>query len=97
MTRLATTAAVLLLLMTAAPAHAQIYVDTDAGGNNDGTSWTDAYTDLQTAIDNASSSSEIWIAEGIYKPGSEGDSFTITGNIDGVGLYGGFEIGRAHV
>jgi predicted outer membrane repeat protein len=72
-------------------AKAQIYVDQDATGAGDGTSWADAYTDLQTAIDNASGSSELWIAEGIYTPGSEGDSFTITGAKDGIELYGGFD------
>jgi predicted outer membrane repeat protein len=80
-----------LLASLTAPAHAQIYVDTDATGANDGTSWTDAYTDLQTAIDNADGSSELWIAAGVYTPDSEGDSFTIIGNKDGIELYGGFE------
>jgi len=80
-----------VLVSLTAPAHGQIYVDKNASGANDGTSWTDAYTDLQTAIDNASGSSELWIAEGVYKPDSEGDSFTIIGNKDGIELYGGFE------
>jgi hypothetical protein len=80
-----------IVLLAVPAAHAQIYVDKGAPGANDGTSWFDAYTDLQTAIDNASPSSEIWIARGVYTPDSEGDSFTITGNIDGVRLYGGFD------
>ena len=89
--RFALLLAVLLGLTVPTTASAQIYVDADATGANDGTSWTDAYTDLQTAIDNASSSSELWVAEGVYTPDSEGDSFTITGNKDGIALYGGFE------
>mgnify|MGYP006424461039 CR=1 FL=1 len=89
--RLAVLVGLLFLMGAAGPAHAQIYVDADAMGVNDGTSWADAYTDLQTAIDNATGSSELWIAAGIYKPDNEGDSFTITGAKDGIKLYGGFE------
>ena len=74
-----------------APAHGQIYVDKDATGAGDGTSWADAYTDLQTAIDNAGGSDVLWIAEGIYTPDSEDDSFVITGDQDGIELYGGFD------
>jgi len=81
----------LILLMIPAWAQAQIYVDTGATGAGDGTSWADAYPDLQDAIDAADGSSEIWIAEGIYTPDSEGDSFTITGAKDGVKIYGGFD------
>jgi hypothetical protein len=88
-TRLALLLAVLVSLT--APAHGQLFVDKDATGANDGSSWADAYTDLQTAIDNASGSSELWIAEGTYTPDSEEDSFIITGAIDGVELYGGFD------
>jgi|GEM_PF-2732656 len=47
---------------------AQIFVNHDATGNNDGTSWTNAYTNLQDAIDNATPSDQLWVAEGIYQP-----------------------------
>jgi len=82
----------LMLCLAGMPglARAQIYVDADATGAGDGTSWTDAYTDLQAAIDNATGSDELWIAAGVYTPAREDTSFTITGAIDGVELYGGF-------
>lgn len=75
------------------PVHAQIYVDKDATGAGTGTSWADAYTDLQTAIDAATGSDEIWVAEGVYTPDSESDSFTITGGKNGLKIYGGFQNG----
>jgi uncharacterized repeat protein (TIGR01451 family) len=89
-----TTGAVLLFLtlLTAQAAHAQIYVDRDASGANDGTSWSDAYTDFQDAINAASGSDEIWIAEGVYVPGnSRSDSFVIDDSKNGLKIYGGFE------
>jgi hypothetical protein len=85
-------AALVLLLLPVLGASAQIRVDADnTGGTQNGDSWETAYADLQTAIDNADGSSELWIAAGVYKPDSEGDSFTITGNKDGIELYGGFQ------
>ncbi|HFS66696.1 MAG TPA: T9SS type A sorting domain-containing protein [Flavobacteriia bacterium] len=67
---------------------AQIYVDVDATGNNDGTSWADAYTDLKTALDsNTLVDNPIWIAEGTYYLTAAGNSFTIA---HGENIYGGF-------
>lgn len=67
-----------------------IYVDVDATGNNDGTSWADAFTDLQDALAASVDGYEIWVAEGTYYPTDDSDrdiSFTM---VDGVSLYGGF-------
>jgi hypothetical protein len=55
-----------------------IYVDADATGASDGSSWADAYNYLQDALHDAYSSIkliEIRVAQGIYKP-NEG-TFTI--------------------
>jgi hypothetical protein len=67
-----------------------IYVDGSAGGGNDGSSWSNAYANLQTALGAASSGSELWIAAGTYKP-TTSTSRTATFQLkSGVGLYGGF-------
>ena len=70
---------------------ATIYVDEAATGADDGGSWTDAYTDLQVALTSALSGSQIWVAEGTYKPG--GDRTSTFQLKNGVGLYGGFPQG----
>mgnify|MGYP006276686507 FL=1 len=80
----------LLLAVATGPVQAQVYVDADAIGAGDGTSWTDAYTDLQSALAAATGSDELWIAAGVYTPAREDTSFTITGEQDGIALYGGF-------
>jgi hypothetical protein len=65
------------------------YVNASAGGANDGTSWSDAYTDLQTALGNTSTG-EIWVAAGIYYPSAtSGTSYSFHMK-SGVALYGGF-------
>ncbi|WP_206539804.1 choice-of-anchor Q domain-containing protein, partial [Psychroserpens damuponensis] len=68
---------------------ATIYVDANATGTNDGSSWANALTDIQTAIDITTPGlSEIWVAQGIYTTGSSrADTFLIT---ELVKLYGGF-------
>ncbi|MEM6764724.1 MAG: choice-of-anchor Q domain-containing protein [Bacteroidota bacterium] len=70
-----------------------IYVDGSAGGANDGTSWLNAYTDLQSALKQAGSTKgpeQIWVANGTYKPTKRSDrnaSFIIP---DRTAIFGGF-------
>jgi hypothetical protein len=47
-----------------------IRVDHNASGNKDGTSWVDAYDNLQAALAEADGviRTQIWVAEGVYKP-----------------------------
>ncbi len=82
---------------------ATIYVNVAAGGANNGTSWADAFTDLQLALAAASSGDEIWIAQGVYKPSVQvdvdasggSDAREVTFQIpSGVQLYGGFSGGE---
>ena len=68
----------------------QIYVDQSATGANDGSSWEDAFTDLQDALSSESDETQVWIAEGTYYPGEPGDSlasFHLTREFQ---LYGSF-------
>ena len=68
----------------------KIFVKDDATGDNNGTSWENAFTKLQTALDTALTGDEIWIAKGTYIPeGPSPDSshFIVK---KGVEMYGGF-------
>jgi len=73
-----------------------IYVNVNASGNNDGTSWTHAYTSLKTAINTSMLSDEIWVAAGTYRPDF---SRTIAFDIlaDSLEVYGGFAGGETHL
>ncbi|NCS29992.1 MAG: cadherin [Microcystis aeruginosa F13-15] len=67
-----------------------VYVRTGAGGSNNGTSWTDAYTSLQDALAAAQSGDKIWVTAGTYKPTTGTDrtaTFTLKNNVE---IYGGF-------
>ncbi|MBN9294448.1 MAG: T9SS type A sorting domain-containing protein [Flavobacteriia bacterium] len=66
------------------------YVNINATGANNGTSWADAYTDLQDGIAASAFGDEIWVAAGTYKPTSTTDrniSFAVK---NGTKVYGGF-------
>ena len=84
-----------LLLLFTAKAQQRVYVNLHATGLNNGTSWVNAYTNLQTAIDSATRGSEIWVAKGVYSPTKKAyngiierhKSFVIDKTLK---LYGGF-------
>ncbi len=72
-----------------------IYVDHTAQGDNDGSSWTHAFTSLQDALTYSFSNpaTAIYVAKGTYYPSAVGDrvaSFTL---YDNAKLYGGFPNG----
>lgn len=96
------TVLVLMAAMVCPTATAKtIYVDEDATGANNGSSWDDAYNYLQDALDDADSSTkpvEIWVAQGTYKPDQGGSQTPDDRNarfqiINDVAIYGGFPSG----
>ena len=67
-----------------------IHVYWNATGTNDGSSWENAFTDLQAALRVASSGNEIWVAAGTYKPTASINrsiSFSLKNDVS---IYGGF-------
>jgi predicted outer membrane repeat protein len=93
-------AGVLLALVFIAEAQAQrVYVDYSASGANDGSSWSDSFVSLQDALAEAAASggaiTELWIAQGTYRPDdgaaqTPGDTAATFQLLNGVVLYGGF-------
>ena len=79
-------------LLIGIPCSAEIvYVDANAGGGNDGSSWADAFSELQLALGMASSGDEIRVAQGVYKPSwIWGDRAATFGLINGVTIKGGY-------
>jgi hypothetical protein len=66
------------------------YVNGAAKGSHNGQSWANAFTSLQSALKEAQSGDQIWVAKGTYKPTS-GTDRTISFVLDaGVAVYGGF-------
>ncbi len=67
------------------------YVDQNAeGGNADGSSWENAFADLQTALAAAEDGDTIWVAAGTYYPTTGTDRVISFELKDGVAMYGGF-------
>jgi parallel beta-helix repeat protein len=79
-----------------------LYVDQQAtAGNNDGSCWSDAFTDLQDALEATANSpgqvDEIWVADGTYRPDRNTGNRTLSFQlVDGVGIYGGFAGGETY-
>jgi len=76
------------------------YVDATASGNNNGSSWTNAFNFLQDALSVSQSGDEIWVAEGIYTPDTNSADPNGSGNrqavfelVNAVAIYGNFPVG----
>lgn len=76
------------------------YVNKNATGENDGSSWANAYTNLEDALSLNSSlaNQEIWVAKGTYKPTTTTTNITIIDrnkyfgvNKSNIKIYGGFD------
>lgn len=70
-----------------------LYVRKEANGKQNGLSWTDAYSNLQSALEHATGPvsvvSEIWVAAGTYTPSASDRSVSFA-LIAGVEILGGF-------
>jgi hypothetical protein len=71
-------------------AQSVLYVQADAAGAGDGSSWADAYSDLQEALAVAVPGNDIWVAAGTYLPSATSARDATFQLKSGVGLYGGF-------
>ncbi len=75
-----------------------LYVDDDAPGPGDGSSWATAFQDLQDALAVASAGDEIRVAQGVYRAARPAPGAQITTDdieatfrlVDGVAILGGF-------
>jgi len=100
MGRIVTTCA-WLALATVGRAQVTLFVDADATGANDGSSWANAFAELQDGLAAASSGDRIWVAEGTYLPdwdpqsgvhtGSRTASFPARPDVKMFGGFAGFE------
>ncbi len=72
-----------------------LYVDADATGANNGSSWSHAFVFLQDGLAAASAGSAVWVAEGTYHPDdgagvTSGDRTATFQLSSGVAVHGGF-------
>ncbi len=67
-----------------------IYVKADASGANNGTTWANAFTSLQSGLAASAPGDEIWVAAGTYRPTATADRTISFALKNGVGVYGGF-------
>ncbi len=84
----------------ACPAGNIAYVNANATGANNGTSWTDAFTKLQDALTLTNSCpaiTQIWVAAGTYKPTTGTDRTVSFVMKNGLAIYGGFAGGETQL
>lgn len=92
------TALLFSLTLSVGMAQNKVFVKQNATGTNNGSSWNNAYTDLQTAIDNTPSGGQVWVAGGTYQPVLDLNGTTPADSLNAafvvstnhITLYGGF-------
>ncbi|MCP5538259.1 MAG: right-handed parallel beta-helix repeat-containing protein [Akkermansiaceae bacterium] len=79
-----------------------LHVDRDATGSEDGSSWANAFSTLNAALDAAVAGDQIWIAAGIYYPNDEdpsdisrSQSFQLVSQVTVLGGFAGTETDAA--
>jgi hypothetical protein len=72
---------------TTTQSNPRLYVNENATGTNDGTSWANAYTNLEDALAVATQSDDVWVAKGTYKPSASNRAVSFVVNTN---VYGGF-------
>ena len=65
------------------------YVNANASGNNDGSSWTDAFTSIEDALNNVLLNDEIWVSSGVYTPATAATVLRL--DLENLKIYGGFD------
>lgn len=69
----------------------RLYVNSEAQGLNNGSSWDNAFNDLQRALEKIKQGDELWVAKGIYYPTEENDRNATFKLIEDITIYGGFD------
>ena len=84
-------AILILLVFTFGAGAAVRYMKADVTGANNGTSWTNAYTDLQSAFSVAVAGDQVWMARETYTPdgGTKNRSAAFV-LVEGAKICGGF-------
>ncbi len=97
--RWAVVIAVTAVALAVRPVQAQIFVDVNATGSEDGQSWDNAFVSLQDALLVATPGENVWVARGTYYPDvgvaqSDGDrmsSFSLPMEVEVLGGFDGTE------
>ncbi|GAB5518352.1 MAG: hypothetical protein RhofKO_06030 [Rhodothermales bacterium] len=80
---------ILVLVACSSPPANVRYVDADATGHGDGSSWADAHPSLKEALQAAREGEMLWVAEGRYTPSDSARDVAFELKAD-VAIYGGF-------
>lgn len=81
----------LVYLGTSLQAQTTHFVNLAATGDNSGIDWLNAYTNLHTALENATAGDQIWVASGTYHASETNDRAVYFELKSAVKMYGSFE------